>query len=141
VTVGRGVVVAGAVGVVAALVVLLAGCNDATAAPALPPSTAPARTNPGPATSATVSQVPPGTGNHVPPVAGTLPTVSARATRNSAPSPPLKPSPTLRPSPALRPMTSGESQYRYGCQQGYIMQGCDQFTDEALRRKGIDPNS
>jgi hypothetical protein len=118
VTVVRGVVMAGAMGV---LVVLLAGCNCATAAPALTPLTTPSRTNSSPAPSTTVNGVPPG--------AHTLPTGSARVTQNS------------RPSAALRPMTSGESQYRYGYQQGYIMQGCEQFTDAALRRKGIDPNS
>lgn len=38
-----------------------------------------------------------------------------------------------------RPMTSGERQYRAGCQQGYIIEGCDQFNVRNLLRHGIDP--
>jgi hypothetical protein len=123
VTVGRGAVVAGAASV---LLALLGGCDGATAAPALAPLTTPTRTSSSPA-RATVRPAPSTAVDRVPPGAGTRP--GARVTQSPG------------PSPTLRPMTSGESQYRYGCQQGYIMQGCDRYTDSALRHNGIDPNS
>ena len=39
-----------------------------------------------------------------------------------------------------RPMSSGERQYRNGCRQGYIHQGCERFDVSHLLRRGIDPN-
>jgi hypothetical protein len=41
---------------------------------------------------------------------------------------------------ALRPPTSGEEQYRNGCEQGYITDGCQQFAIPNLVQRGIDPN-
>lgn len=38
-----------------------------------------------------------------------------------------------------RPMSSGERQYRNGCRQGYINQGCERFDAAHLLRRGIDP--
>lgn len=38
-----------------------------------------------------------------------------------------------------RPMTSGERQYRRGCQQGYILEDCEQFSVANLLHHGIDP--
>jgi hypothetical protein len=38
-----------------------------------------------------------------------------------------------------RPMTSGERQYRNGCRQGYILDGCAQFDVPHLLRRGISP--
>lgn len=38
-----------------------------------------------------------------------------------------------------RPMTSGERQYRTGCQQGYIVDDCEQFSVKSLLQHGIDP--
>lgn len=102
------------------LVAVLTGCGTEPAAPAsaphLPPTTfVPAVT----AETATGSTGAPG---HRTP-----------ATADQLPPPPS--------TTALRPMTSGEQQYRYGCLQGYITQGCESFTDEALLRAGIDPDS
>lgn len=41
---------------------------------------------------------------------------------------------------ATRPMTSGERQQRIGCLQGYIVDDCERFSVESLRRRGIDPS-
>lgn len=38
-----------------------------------------------------------------------------------------------------RPMTSGEQQYRNGCKQGYIRQGCNDFSVNHLLQRGINP--
>lgn len=38
-----------------------------------------------------------------------------------------------------RPLTSGERQYRNGCRQGYILEGCAQFAVPHLLRRGISP--
>lgn len=40
---------------------------------------------------------------------------------------------------STRPMTSGEQQYRNGCKQGYIKQGCNDFSVSHLLRRGINP--
>jgi hypothetical protein len=44
-----------------------------------------------------------------------------------------------RPRATLRPMTSGEQQYRNGCQRGYITQDCALFSAQHLLERGIDP--
>ena len=38
-----------------------------------------------------------------------------------------------------RNLTSGEEQYRNGCRQGYIQDGCDAFSVPSLLNKGINP--
>lgn len=38
-----------------------------------------------------------------------------------------------------RPMTSGERQYRNGCRQGYITDGCQRFDVTHLLGQGINP--
>ncbi|HEY1969537.1 MAG TPA: hypothetical protein VGH89_16410 [Pseudonocardia sp.] len=39
----------------------------------------------------------------------------------------------------LRAPSSGEEQYRNGCQRGYITEDCGQFTVPSLLRRGINP--
>lgn len=43
--------------------------------------------------------------------------------------------------PGLRPMTPAEKQRRDLCQRGIVKNGCEFFTDDALRLQGIDPDS
>ncbi len=38
-----------------------------------------------------------------------------------------------------RPLSSGEQQYRNGCAQGYITDDCNDYSDSALRKRGVDP--
>lgn len=38
-----------------------------------------------------------------------------------------------------RNLTSGEEQYRNGCRQGYIQEGCDAFSVPSLLNRGINP--
>jgi hypothetical protein len=47
--------------------------------------------------------------------------------------------PTVRRTPHTRPMSSGEEQYRNGCLQGYIAEGCSQYDVPHLLRRGINP--
>jgi hypothetical protein len=46
---------------------------------------------------------------------------------------------THRATRYTRPMTSGERQYRNGCQQGYITEDCERFSITELLRHGINP--
>ncbi|WP_028922202.1 hypothetical protein [Pseudonocardia acaciae] len=43
------------------------------------------------------------------------------------------------PDARPRPMTSGERQYRNGCEHGLVVDGCDRFTAKNLIDAGIDP--
>ncbi|MGQ0480276.1 MAG: hypothetical protein ACT4O0_04510 [Pseudonocardia sp.] len=45
-----------------------------------------------------------------------------------------------RETPRSRPMTSGERQYRNGCRQGYISEGCERFSIGELVKRGINPS-
>ncbi len=45
-----------------------------------------------------------------------------------------------REAPRSRPMTSGERQYRNGCRQGYISEGCERFSIGRLVKRGINPS-
>jgi Spy/CpxP family protein refolding chaperone len=41
---------------------------------------------------------------------------------------------------ALRPMSSGEQQYRNGCRDGYITDGCTAYSVGSLLDRGINPD-
>lgn len=102
---------------VAPVALVLAGCNNSSS------SGGDSYTAPG--------AVPPGTSS---PLAPSTP---------AAPSSSLGPVPTVAvpPSSPGRPLTQSEKQYRQLCQAGTVRNGCDMYSDNALRLQGINPES
>jgi hypothetical protein len=74
---------------------------------------------------------------------GAAPPTSTPPSTSAAPSASLGPVPSVvvPPSSPGRPMTQGEKQYRQLCQAGTVRNGCDMYSDNALRLQGINPDS